>query len=272
MSVTQGKAFDPKAYWEKRLGEEYSLHGVGYAAMGLNYNQALYRIRGRVFRRTARPLVADPASCKVLDIGAGTGFYVDAWLGLGVKEITGLDITETAVSHLREAYPALQFVVADIGDETVPLAAASFDVISAFDVLFHIVDDERYARAIENLFRLLKPGGFLIWSDNFLHNGQRAAANVQVSRSLESSSRCLRDAGFEIVRRRPMFVLMNAPVDSESRLARAWWRLLHGAVRRSEVAGKVLGAILTPPELILTRAKHESPTTELMICRKPAAS
>jgi SAM-dependent methyltransferase len=207
----------------------------------------------------------------VLDVGVGTGFYVDQWRALGVGQIVGLDITETAVAHLRSAYPEMEFLVADVGGESVPLAAGSFDVVSAFDVLFHIVDDERYSRAMRNIFGLLKPGGSFVWSDNFLQHGRRDAGAHQVSRSLEMSSQMLRDAGFEIVSRKPMFWLMNAPVDSTGRLLHAWWRRLMAVVRRGDRMGNFVGAMLFLPERLLTRVLRESPTTEIMVCRKPAA-
>jgi 2-polyprenyl-3-methyl-5-hydroxy-6-metoxy-1,4-benzoquinol methylase len=135
-----------------------------------------------------RRLLDDRAAMRVLDVGSGTGFYVDQWRDLGIKQVVGLDLTETAVSRLKTAYPDMEFVVADVGAESVPLQRGSFDVVSAFDVLFHIVDDDRYGRALENVSGLLKPGGFFVWSDNFLRHGRRDAGLHQVSRSLELRS------------------------------------------------------------------------------------
>ncbi len=269
--MTQENGFDPRAYWEQRLSESFGLHGVGYAPLGLSYNRWLYRIRRRVFRRMVRRFLGDRAAVRVLDVGSGTGFYLDQWRDLGIKQVVGLDLTETAVSNLRAAYPGMDFVMADVGAESVPLDRGSFDVVSAFDVLFHIVDDERYGRAMKNVSGLLKPGGIFVWSDNFLRHGRRDAGRHQVSRSLELTTQLLKDAGFEIVSRKPMFWLMNAPVDSTSRLLHAWWRRLMAVVRHGDRTANVVGAILFPVELVLTRVMRESPTTEIMICRKPAA-
>ena len=270
--MTEAKGFDPRAYWEQRLTESYGLDGVGFAPLGLSYNRWLYRVRKHVFKRTVRRLLLrDRAEMRVLDVGVGTGFYVDQWRDLGVGKIVGLDLTETAVAHLKTAYPGMDFVVADVGAESVPLEPGSFEIVSAFDVLFHIVDDERYGRAMKNIFNLLKPGGYFVWSDNFLQHGRRDAGAHQVSRSLELSSQLLRDAGFEIVSRRPMFWLMNAPVDSTGRLLHAWWRRLMAVVRRGDRMGNFVGAMLFLPERALTHLLHESPTTEIMVCHKPAA-
>ena len=37
-----------------------------------------------------------------------------------------------------------------------------FDIVDAVDVLFHVVDDKRWRRAVENLGHHLAPGGLLM--------------------------------------------------------------------------------------------------------------
>ncbi len=59
------------------------------------------------------------------------------------------------------------------------------------DVLFHIVDDEGYARAIRNLAALLAPGGLLVLTENFLHR-DTGRARHEVDRSLEEIGGCWR--------------------------------------------------------------------------------
>jgi len=151
------------------------------------------------------------------------------------------------VDELTRCFPDNRFVRADIGASLaqVPLPSASFDAVSAFDVLFHIVDDESYARAFANIASLLKPGGWFLWSDNFLRHPTERAAH-QVSRTLAESTRCVEAAGFEVVQRVPMFVLMNFPADSTSTLARWGWKAMARAVMVGEPLGWALGAALYP--------------------------
>jgi SAM-dependent methyltransferase len=274
--MTNKPEFDPKAYWEQRLSESYGPQGVGHVSLGSSFNRWAYRARRHAYRRMVRPLLGDRSATRVLDVGSGTGFYIDRWRELGIDQIVGLDLTETAVSHLRTAYPGLTFVVADIGADSLPLEPGSFDFVSAFDIFYHIVDDQAYGRAIRNVFSLLKPGGYFVWSDMFLQSGiadgdPAAAGRSGVSRSLDMSTGLLRSAGFEIVSRRPLLWLMNTPADSTSRLLHSWWRHLMSVVRRGERAGNIVGALVFPVELALIRVTHESPTMEIMVCRKPAA-
>lgn len=264
------EAFDPRSYWEARLAETYALDGVGWAGMGNAFNTWMYRVRRRVFLRQARAELAAPAGADVLDIGSGTGFYVDRWHELGVRSVTGADITDTAVNALQERHPGDTFVRMDVGDESVGLDG-QFDAVSCMDVLFHIVDDERFDRALRNVAGLVRPGGHFLFSDNFLH-GREIRMQHQVSRSLEDITRGLEAAGLEIVRRVPMFVLLNTPVDTRRRIGRWWWSALSAVVARGNTVGRIVGALLYPVELALLKLVREGPSTELMICRRPAGA
>ena len=266
--------FDNRAYWEQRLREHYSLAGVGYLRLGRRFNEWMYRVRGEVFDRVVQGGAKSEEGGggwrgkRVLDVGAGTGFYVDRWLRLGA-EVTGLDLTDIAVQELARSFPAAQFVRADIGGEIsgVPLPPGSFDAVSAFDVLFHIVDDAAYARAFRNIAALLRPGGWFYWSDNFLRHPTERVAH-QVSRTLAESERLVGEAGFEVVGRVPMFVLMNYPADTTSRLLRWGWTAMVAPAALVPALGGVLGALLYPIERRLLLRARESPSTEIMICRK----
>lgn len=261
-------SFDNRKYWETRLREHYSLAGVGYLRLGRRYNEWMYRVRGAVFDRVVSELKGSNwTGIPVLDVGSGTGFYVERWRRTGAA-VTGLDLTEVAVEELHRSFPEIPFVRADIGGtfEQIPLAAESFQAISAFDVLFHLVDDAEYARAFRNLAALLSPGGWLLWSDNFLRRGEARVLH-QASRSLAVSQRLVEAAGFEILSRVPMFVLMNYPADS-TRLVQRLWTVMVAPAVVAEPLGWLLGATLYPFERALLRLKRESPSTELMICRK----
>ena len=48
----------------------------------------MYRIRGEVFDRAVARHLGPTVSGTVVDVGSGTGFYVDRWLRLGAK-VTG---------------------------------------------------------------------------------------------------------------------------------------------------------------------------------------
>jgi SAM-dependent methyltransferase len=260
-------AVGTREYWENRLRESFGLESVGYLGLGRRYNQWLYRVRRRVFLRKLGNLALDPGSARVLDVGSGTGFYIERWEELGIKRIVGSDITEVSVQALERRHPGHEFVQLDIGGDLGSLTGARFDVISAFDVLFHIVDDAHFMRALLNIHSMLEPGGWFVFSDNFLHRETVRTAR-QVSRSLGEIESALVGSGFEIVERAPMFALMNYPIDSQSALARRVWQMLAGIISAHELIGFLVGAGLYPLELLCVRLVREGPSTEMMICRR----
>ena len=257
-----------KEYWDRRLERHWGLEGVGSLAYGRHYNRWLYRVRRRVFADVCASLDVDWLSARVLDVGCGTGFYLDLWRERGVAALSGLDFSPVAIERLGRNHPGIELLEADIGAGKPPFPASCFEIVSAFDVLFHIVDDERYRNALRNAHAMLASGGLLLYSDNFIRSGARQHEDYWKSRSLGQIEIELDRAGFDIVERRPVFVLMGSPVDSESRVWRGLWDLAMRAVARSEAIGFAAGAVLYPWELALGRALAEGPSTEIAICRK----
>jgi len=261
------RAFDPVEYWEDAHVQERGFAAVGFRGLGAGFNTWMYRVRRVVLRRALRRAGISLRGAAVLDVGAGTGFYVRRWLELGAVEVTGIDLSATAVEALRAEYPTAKFRRDDIAELSDATRGSRYDLVSAFDVLFHIVDDARFVRAIENIGELVRPGGHLLLSDNFLH-GPAIRGRHQVSRSLAEIDGALDAAGFDTVVRLPMFVLMNNPIDSQSRVLRYSWGVVIGICRRSQRAGAVLGAVLFPLEVLLTAIAREGPSTELVVCRR----
>jgi SAM-dependent methyltransferase len=259
--------FDPGRYWEGMHARNRGLAAVGFGGLGVGFNSWMYRVRRRVLRRALRRAGVSAEGATVCDVGAGTGFYVREWQRLGASSITGSDLSDAAVAGLREEFPSVEFLCEDIAERLRATRGRQYDIVSAFDVLFHIVDDSRFVRAIENVADLTRPGGYFLLSDNFLH-GPALRGRHQVSRSLEEIDRALEAAGLERVLRLPVFFLMNTPVDSRSRLLRFSWRVVSRICRRSHRAGTALGAVLFLPELLLTALAREGPSTELVVCRR----
>ncbi|MBK8499088.1 MAG: hypothetical protein IPL52_09780 [Flavobacteriales bacterium] len=133
------------------------------------------------------------------------------------------------------------------------------------DVLFHVVDDARFHQALLNMRLALKPGGLVYLSDNFMHRADRNETHF-VIRSLAQYEAALAKGGLRIVDRRPMFHLLNRPMDSSSRMLHRWWALVERVCRRSYALGGLLGMLTYPLELLLVRARREGVSTEIMVC------
>jgi SAM-dependent methyltransferase len=268
MEENKGDEFDPKTYWEKRLKKDYSLHGVGYIGHGEAYNKWMYKVRRKVFRRTLNKLGNIHNSAWILDVGSGTGFYIDLWKSEGFNNLIGLDLTEVAVRQLEEKFPDVFFYQVDISGELIDqISEKKFQVISIFDVLFHIVDDDKFNLALKNIHDILDDGGYFIFTDNFIH-APTYRSKHHVSRNIKEFYSALEKAGFEVISRKPAFVLMNAPVDARGKFIPWLWRFQEKLIYRNHRFGNFFGFVFYPLELILTRVYKEGPSTEIVVCRK----
>jgi SAM-dependent methyltransferase len=73
-----------------------------------------------------------------------------------------------------------------------------FDIVNAFDVVYHIVDDELFMKFVENLCRHLKHGGFLFITDTFRQDYRDEITYVKF-RPLNAHRTVLQENGVEII-------------------------------------------------------------------------
>jgi SAM-dependent methyltransferase len=105
-----------------------------------------------------------PRDARILELGAGGGFFGAELHRLGFRYLTLSDFTTTALAALRERAPGALLVGAD--GARLPFAAASFDVVVASDVIEHIPEVEQH---IAEVARVLAPGGrYLLKTPNRL--------------------------------------------------------------------------------------------------------
>ena len=109
-------------------------------------------------------------AARVLDIGCGTG-YGTAELAQRARSATGIDISADAIVYARQHYPTAAFVAASA--TSVPFPAASFDLITAFEVIEHL---ENWHELLIEVRRLLHPNGtFLVSTPNKLYYAESRA-------------------------------------------------------------------------------------------------
>ena len=167
-------SYDPKAFWEQRLSQHFDLVGTGETGLSLEYNRACYALRASQLERSLRQARVDVAGKRVLDVGCGTGFFTDFYLCRGAA-VTGLDITTASIERLKRQFPQSRFILGDVSDT--PLEER-YDLINAFDVLYHITDPARWERAVGHLASAVAPGGTFVFTDAFESSATEATHNV----------------------------------------------------------------------------------------------
>jgi SAM-dependent methyltransferase len=102
----------------------------------------------------------------ILEVGCGFG-YVSSKLHKelsGNVNITGMDISPTAISKAKALFPSLEFIVGDIRSEYLNVGK-KYDIVLMVEILWYIL--ERLPQVFANIDVLLKDKGFLIFSNGF---------------------------------------------------------------------------------------------------------
>ncbi len=93
---------------------------------------------------------------KVLDLGCGNGRFSQY---LEHVDYTGIDFSEKMIEEAKKRFPDKRFLVGSALD--LPLKDESFDKIYGIAVFHHIPSHKYRIKALLEMKRVLKPGGFL---------------------------------------------------------------------------------------------------------------
>ena len=99
-----------------------------------------------------------PGKTKFLEIGCGTGDFIQHLVGNENLDITASEIYLKGLAYAKKNLPSVDFVQFDVTKGTI---GEQFDIIAAFDVLEHIENDKA---ALSNINRMLRTGGTAIIS------------------------------------------------------------------------------------------------------------
>jgi ubiquinone/menaquinone biosynthesis C-methylase UbiE len=155
----------------------------------------------RGFRRFVRPLLdraaAGRTDARILDCGCGTGNNLRMLRRYGRP--VGIDITWSGLAYARRTG---ERALARASATALPFPAASFDIVTSFDVIYAF-DDERAAVALREMYRVLRPGGYLVLNVAALPalRGNHSVLGGEVQRYTRAGLRThLSRTGFEVRR------------------------------------------------------------------------
>jgi len=101
---------------------------------------------------------------KIIDVGGGASVLVDNLLDAGYRNLTVLDLAESALASSRARLgtraQSVQWIAADITRADLP--AAHYDVWHDRAVFHFLTDPADRARYVEQVLKSVKPGGHVI--------------------------------------------------------------------------------------------------------------
>ncbi|MBN1346163.1 MAG: class I SAM-dependent methyltransferase [Phycisphaerae bacterium] len=178
------------------------------------YDKSVDSARG-VFARyeTVLDLVVDRigshASGRVLDIGVGTGNLTQRLLHRGAK-VVGLDPSEAMLAKANAKLSPrsnLQLVRASDPFLRIPFRDESFDAIASTYAYHHVRPDHKEA-SLQEMFRVLSPGGVWVVGDLMFEDEQDEQAALRTYSWLE------REHFARIAELRPFLARLGAKLDS----------------------------------------------------------
>jgi SAM-dependent methyltransferase len=137
----------------------------------------------------------------------------------------GVDFAEASIEYLSQKYSNQRpkFLHSDISSNNLPHRLnKQFDIIIAFDVFYHIAEDELLEKAMDNLDRVLVPYGWLIFTD-VLQIQEEKTGKYQSHvkwRSRDHWISILSKRGFDVKTEIPMFVFLHSAITGSPVLRR----------------------------------------------------
>ena len=106
---------------------------------------------------------------RILEVGCGSGPGIREFIKWGARpeNLAGIDLLPERVAEARRLCP--KTVTLETGNaESLPFASSSFDLVSQSTVFSSILDGEVRRRVADEMLRVLKPGGCILWYDFFV--------------------------------------------------------------------------------------------------------
>ena len=260
---------DLTEYWNKRY-DTIDATKSGHIDLPAEYNAWLYLRKQRHVAKAVAKLGGSLRGARLLEIAAGSGAWMAFWEKQGVLDYCGIDLSQRAIDGLKTRFPGHRYFQRDLNDLGMAgVVGSGYDCVSAIDVLYHVIDDQQFRAVLVDLASVLNAGGWLIIHDQFLRGPTQDHGGYIRWRTLTDFEAALRDAGFEVLYRRPTFFCMVQVADFSGWAAKVmrslWDRVTYPAIARFP---RLAGAIGFGVDSVVCAALRDGPSFKLMICRK----
>jgi len=135
------------------------------------YVFAMQDLQRRVLATLCRSGLWPLRGKRVLDVGCGTGHWLRLLIGWGAepRRVVGVDLLRDRLAHATELAPR-RMVLSCGNAATLAFRNASFDLVLQFTVFTSILDPDLRRCVADEMVRVLKPDGTILWYDFCVDN------------------------------------------------------------------------------------------------------
>ncbi|MBZ5604470.1 MAG: class I SAM-dependent methyltransferase [Acidobacteriia bacterium] len=164
----------------QRIREEYSRRdreiAPGHYSWKHSANYFMHVQCGRaVIRGLTRAGLFPLDGARVADIGCGTGVWLCEFLqwGAELRDLHGIELNESRLAVARRRLPGADLHEGDA--QELPWRDRSLDIVTQFTVFTSVLDPEVKTRLAAEMWRVLRPGGAIVWYDFRVNNPSNAS-------------------------------------------------------------------------------------------------
>jgi SAM-dependent methyltransferase len=181
-------SYEALRYWSERgdaLAESVPHRAICSVSHGARFNKAIHRVQRKALEpqfAAARGARAEDIPLHVLEVGAGVGRWATSF-DLAKTRFCGVDVSEGMVSAARANFPEASFE--RLGPELgFPYEDESFDLVFTVTVMHHNPTPSKRT-LLSEMWRVTRPGGRLLFLEDFVAGGWSERSNVYPMSVLE---------------------------------------------------------------------------------------
>jgi len=250
-----------REYWENRLKKKFDIDGTGHISFNYKYNFYVYKAYVRALKKAIKRSGIEIKDKKVLDVGCGTGFWVEFYKNHGAGSVAGIDVTEKSILEMRKRYPFYHFERIDISKERLD-RMGKFDIIHAFDVLYYILEEDGFDRAISYISEIAEKNSYIFITGLFLDLFPQTGVLYSKHRCYKRYKDALEMNGIKIIDSIPVTYLLKKPIPFQNLYSNIKWQLSKLHINLEGIIGMLFYLI---DGLVMS---HKRADTKLIVCIK----
>ncbi|MBI2547975.1 class I SAM-dependent methyltransferase [Candidatus Woesearchaeota archaeon] len=198
-------SFDEQTYWNERI-RTYGMKSTGSRHPILyEYSDTL---KWKIFKRTLTTLPLKPLDkINILDVGCGYGRW-SLQLSKEGYRVVGVDVSDESIKNARKeaekqgvAVTFLQMPAQSIKFDQ------KFDLAISITVLQHVMNDEQWEKTFQNIYDLLKPGGFFFLIESAPTFTKKQKLVYKAERTFKEHKKAAKRAGFSLIKQSSTLLL-----------------------------------------------------------------